>query len=102
MPTMMLQYKAAESGVSEVISAVEAAFAALDERKPKGLVRFSYYRKPGTAEFVGLLELEAGVENPLFGIEAARALQATVSRVAVGAAPMPVPLELVALHDSRR
>ncbi|MBJ6764842.1 hypothetical protein JGU66_29095 [Myxococcaceae bacterium JPH2] len=102
MPTMMLQYKAAEAGVPEVLSAVAATFAALKESKPKGLVRFTYYRKPGTTEFVGVLELEAGVENPLFGIEAARALVATVTRVAVGAAPMPVPLEVVAVHDSRR
>ncbi|MBU8899588.1 hypothetical protein KRR26_28660 [Corallococcus sp. M34] len=101
MPTMMLQYKATEAAVPEVISAVEATFAALEQRKPKGLVRFTYYRKPGTAEFVGVLELEEGVENPLLGIEAARALVATVTRVAVGAAPMPVPLELVAMHDSR-
>ncbi|MCE9669828.1 hypothetical protein LY474_18690 [Myxococcus stipitatus] len=101
MPTMMVRYKAAEAGVPEVLGAVEAAFAALKARGPEG-VRFAYYRRPGTSEFVALLELDAGVENPLPGIEAARGLQATVARWAMGTAPSPEPLELIASHDSRR
>lgn len=101
MSVLMIRYKVAEEDVAEVTGAVEAAFAALEAQQPKG-VRFAYYRRAGGTEFVALLELEEGVENPLPGIGAARALQATVARRAVGEAPAPQPLERVGSYGFAR
>lgn len=88
MAVFMIRYDVAEEGVAEVIDAVKQTFAALDEHRPEG-IRYAYLRQSGGTEFVGLLELEEGVENPLPGIEAARRLQATVAAHAKGAAPTP-------------
>jgi hypothetical protein len=92
MPVMMVRYRVSEEGVDEVSSATEAAFAAIRRERPAG-VRYAYYRRPGTGEFLALLELEEGAQNPLPGIDAARRLQATVARLAVGEPPAPQPLE---------
>ena len=94
MPVLMLQYTAAEDGAAEIAEAVTATFAEVAARRPDG-VRYAYLRRPGTGEFVALLELDDGVQNPLPGIEAARRLQATVARWAVGPAPAPRPLEVL-------
>ncbi|HEX4215888.1 MAG TPA: hypothetical protein VIA06_21420 [Candidatus Dormibacteraeota bacterium] len=91
MPVMMVRYEVPEEGVDEVSSATEAAFAALRSERPEG-IRYACYHRRGTGEFLALLELEEGVENPLPAIDAARRLQATVARLALGDAPAPQPL----------
>ena len=49
----------------------------------------------GMREFLALLQLDDGIENPLPGIEAARELQATVARWATGPALVPQPVEVL-------
>jgi hypothetical protein len=88
MPILMVRYEVDEDGVAEVVNAVEQTFAALAERKPHG-VRYLYLRRSSGAEFVALVELDEGVENPLPPIAAARHLQATVAARAIGPAPTP-------------
>ena len=75
MAIMMVRYEVGEDDVAEVVNAIEQTFAALAERKPHG-VRYLYLRRSSGAEFVALLELDDGVENPLPAITAARHLQA--------------------------
>ena len=64
MPTLMVRYKTAEDGVDDVVRAVEAAFAEVNEQRPDG-IRWIYWRRAGSNEFFALLELDDGVENPL-------------------------------------
>jgi hypothetical protein len=90
----MITYKVAGDGVGEVTSAIEKAFAAVEAQRPDGL-RYAYLRRADSGEFLALVQLDDGVENPLPGIQAARDLQATVARWATGPAPVPQPFELV-------
>ncbi len=94
MPVLMIRYQVADEGVAEVTDAVKTAFAAVAARRPEG-IRYEYYRRPGTSEFVALLELPEGGDNPLFGIEEARNLQATVAKWALNEPPTPEPLEVL-------
>ncbi|QIS10880.1 hypothetical protein [Nocardia arthritidis] len=101
MPQLIIRYAVTEdAGAAEVAAAVESAFQALHAAAPAG-VRFTYGRVTGTKDFVALLELDEGVENPLPAIEAARALQATVGKWAVGS-PAPVPFELLGSYGINR
>ncbi|MER5646048.1 hypothetical protein [Streptosporangium sp. NPDC002524] len=97
MPVMMIRYQVAYEGVAEVVEAIETAFAEVEKERPEG-VRYAYLRRAGTTEFVALLELDEGAENPLPGIAAARRLQATVARWAVGPAPAPQPLDVLGAY----
>lgn len=97
MTTLLLRYHVAEKDVQAVIRAVETAFAGLEREHPKG-IRFSYFQVPDTTEFVGVLELDDGVENPLPKLESTRALKAVVDGVAVGSPPVPRPLRLLARY----
>lgn len=94
MPVFVLSYQVSDEGVAEVAEAVEKAFAAVNAQRPEG-VRYAYLRRAGSGEFVALLELAEGVENPLPGIAEARELQATVARWAAGPAPAPRPFEVL-------
>ncbi|OLT25088.1 hypothetical protein BJF79_13065 [Actinomadura sp. CNU-125] len=94
MPVFMIKYQVTEEGVTEVVQAIEKAFAAVRAQRPDG-VRYAYLRRAEGTEFVALLELADGVENPLPGIAEARELLATVARWAVEAAPAPQPLEVL-------
>jgi hypothetical protein len=94
---LMIRYQVAEEGVAEVSEAIEAAFEAVEAQQPQG-VRYAYLRRAGSTEFIALLELDEGVENPLPGIEEARRLQATVAKWAVGPAPAPQPLDVLGAY----
>lgn len=97
MPVLMVRYQVAEEGAAEVVEAIESAFAAVQAQQPEG-IRYAYLRGAGGTEFVALLEVDEGVENPLPGIAAARKLQATVAAWAVGPAPMPQPLDVLGAY----
>lgn len=101
MTTLVIRYQTSDEGAEEVANATKEVFAALEGQQPKG-IRFSYYRVVGSADFVAVLELAEGVENPLPGIEAARQLQATVAEHAVGASPAPQPVHVLGSYDGAR
>lgn len=101
MTVLMIRYQVAEEGVAEVAGATKAAFAALEEQRPEG-IRYAYYRRAGSTEFVALLELDEGVENPLLAIGAARELQSTVAKWVVGEPPAPQPLDLLGSYGFPR
>jgi hypothetical protein len=94
MPLLIVRYQVAKEDAAEVTAAVEKAFDAVRQQHPEG-VRYAYMRVTDGTEFLALLELADGVENPLPGIEAARELQAVVARCAVGPAPMPQLLDVL-------
>lgn len=97
MTMLLLRYQVPEEGVAEVAGAVRAAFAEVAAHGPEGL-RWTYCRRPGGTEFVALVELAPGVENPLPAFAAARTLQATVAKWAVGDQPAPEPLEVIGTY----
>lgn len=90
MTTLLLRYHVAQKDAQTLVRAVEAGFASLEKQSPAG-IRFSYYRVGETAEFVGLVELDDGIENPLPKLEAMRTLKAAVDGVALGSPPVPDP-----------
>ncbi|MEV0197679.1 hypothetical protein [Nonomuraea sp. NPDC050691] len=94
MPVFMISYQVVDEGVAEVAEAVEKAFAAVDAQRPEG-IRYAYLRRAGSTEFVALLELADGMENPLPGIAEARHLQATVAKWAVGSSPTPQAFDVL-------
>ncbi|WP_406311759.1 hypothetical protein OHA77_24035 [Streptosporangium sp. NBC_01639] len=97
MPVLMIRYQVADEGVAELVDAIEAAFAAVEAQRPEG-IRYAYLRQAGSTEFIALLDLDEGVENPLPGIEAARRLQATVAKWAVGTGATPQPFEVLGAY----
>lgn len=99
MTTLLLRYHVAENDVHTVVHAVETAFAGLKKEHLKGL-RFTYYRVAETPEFVGIVELDDGLENPLSTLEATRQLKAVVDRLAVGTPPIPLPLKVIGTYES--
>jgi hypothetical protein len=94
MPTLMVRYETVEDGVDDVVDAVEKAFAAVTEQRQEG-VRWSYWRRAGSTEFLAVLELDEDVDNPLLAIGAAIELQSVVAKWVVGDAPTPQPLTLL-------
>ena len=94
MPTLMVRYEIAEDGVDDVVKAVEAAFAEVNEQRPDG-IRFSYWHRAGSTEFLSVLELDEGVETPLLAIGAAKELQSVIAKWVVGDPPTPQPLRLL-------
>lgn len=100
MGVLMIHYRVDDRDVPEVTEAARAAFEALAASPPAG-VRFEYYRVAGSGELVGLLHLDEGLENPLPGIPAMRALQVLVAERALGGPPVPRPLEPLGVHPRR-
>lgn len=99
MTVLIVSYQVPDEGVAPVTAAVEKAFKAVAEQAPPNL-KYDYYRRSGTNSFVGVLELPDGVENPLIGIEAARELQATVAKWAIGETQGPQPLEVLGSYGN--
>jgi hypothetical protein len=97
MTVLMVRFEAPEQGVTAVEQAVRSAFAAVASEQPAG-IKYQYYRLGGSNEFVALLELADPADNPLFGIEAARELQATMAKWAVGGPPAPKALEVLGTY----
>lgn len=64
MTVLMIRYQVTEDGVAEVTDAVKETFAALDAEQPDGL-RYADYRHADRREFVALVDLDDGVDNPL-------------------------------------
>ena len=58
-------------------------------------IRFSYWRRAGSTEFLSVLELDDDVEKPLFAIGAANELRSVIAKWVVGDPPTPQPLTLL-------
>lgn len=94
MNVMMIRYEVTSDGVEPVREAIRAAFRALEAARPDG-VAYAYGQRIGSCEFVAVLALDAGVDNPLPGIPEARQLQAEVAKWIDDAPPVPTPVELI-------
>jgi hypothetical protein len=90
----MVRYQVRDESVAEVEAGIEKAMAAIEAERPAG-VRYAMGKLPDGVTFVGVLELEDRVENPLPGIAAARELQQSLPGLVVGEPPMPQPVQVV-------
>jgi hypothetical protein len=91
---LMVRYQVREESVADVEALIEEAMAAIEKAQPAG-VRYAMGKLPDGVTFVGVLELEDGVDNPLPGIPAARELQQSLPAVVVGEPPVPQPVQVV-------
>ena len=94
MTVLMMRYQAREESVAEVEARIEKAFAAIEAEQPAGM-RYAMGKLPDGVTFVGVLELEDGVDNPLPGIPAARELQQSLPGLVVGEPPVPQPVHVL-------
>jgi len=91
---LMVRYKVQEESVAEVEAAIQKMITAIEQEQPIG-VRYALCKLPDGVTFVGVLELEDGVDNPLPGITAAREFQGNLENWVVGQPPAPQELEVV-------
>ena len=74
MSVLMVRSKVKEDSVAEVEAGIAKVFAAIDEAQPRG-VRYTSCKAADGVTFMALLQLDDGVENPLFGLPAFREFQ---------------------------
>jgi hypothetical protein len=91
---LMVRYQVREESVAEVEAGIERVFQAIEKEQPAG-VRYAMGKLPDGVTFVGVLELDDGVDNPLSGIPAARELQQSLPGLVVGEPPVPQPVHVV-------
>ncbi|HEX6521271.1 MAG TPA: hypothetical protein VF070_14870 [Streptosporangiaceae bacterium] len=98
MTVLIVRYTAADDGAEELTTAVKEAFAAVAEANPPGM-RYDYYRIADSNDYVAVVELAEGAENPLRGIAGVQALSAVVKKWAIGESA-PQPAELLGSYSS--
>lgn len=94
MTVLMLQYQVQDAHVTDVERGIREVMSAIAREQPAG-VRYAMCRLPDGVTFVGLLELDDGVGNPLPGIAEASAFQQHLGTWVVAGPPVPQPLEVV-------
>ncbi len=90
----MIRFHVAAEGIDEIINAAGILSDALNVERPKGL-NWTYYRQVDSGEFLGLLELPDGVDNPLPAMPEGQQLGAAVAKWITGEAAIPEPVEIV-------
>ncbi|MBO9524072.1 MAG: hypothetical protein J7518_21250 [Nocardioidaceae bacterium] len=93
MSTRILRATVKPEHVADLEAAVGKLFAALDEYRPEGL-RYASARVDGTRDYVVLLQLDDGLENPLPTYPEFLAFQAGLGTW-VESAPTPEVLSVV-------
>jgi hypothetical protein len=94
MSVLMVSYEVKKDQATEVRAEVRKLMDAVADAAPAGL-RYTMATLPDGVTFVGLVELEDGVANPLPGIAAAREYQRKLADLVVGDPPAPQPLTIV-------
>jgi hypothetical protein len=101
IPTFILRFTTGADDAANVSQAAEAAFAAVNAQRPAALQRWEYFQGPTETDFVSVLVLDEGAENPLLGIEAATQLMAAVAKSVLGdVAPKPQPMKVLGSYVS--
>lgn len=94
---LTVRYQVRPECADEAVAAAGELAGALAAARPAG-VRYLLGRLPDGVTFVGHLELDDGVENPLPGLPAGRAFQQRLAGWVVGEPPVPRPLELAGAY----
>lgn len=72
MRVVMAQFTIKEESLQEFAAARDRILSQLRNEQPKG-IRYTWCAMPDGRSFIGWLELDEGIENPLPGLEAGRA-----------------------------
>ena len=99
MIQLIVRYTAAAEGIEELTAAIEQAFRAVAKSQPEGM-RYEYYRIADSNDFVAVVHLADGVENPLRTIPGVQDLSAVVKKWTVGEPSAPQPAELLGSYSS--
>ena len=94
MTVLTVRYQVREDSVAEVEALIEKAFAAIEAEQPAG-IRYAMGKLPDGVTFLGVLELEDGIENPLPAMAAGRELQQSLPGLIVGEPPVPQPVQVL-------
>jgi hypothetical protein len=94
---LMVRYQVREDAVDEVDAAIGRLVDALRDARPAG-TRYALGRMADGVTYVGLLELEEGVDNPLPGLSEARDLQQVLAAAVVDGPPAPQPFTVVGAY----
>lgn len=98
MTVLTVSYQVREEGVPEVEAGIETLMAAISDERTAGIRRYALGKLPDGVTFVGLLELDDGVGNPLAGMAAAQDLQRALGTWVVGGPPVPQPVHVVGAY----
>lgn len=97
MRVLMAQFKIKEDSLQAFEAARDKILFALSQEKPKG-VRYSWCAMPDGTSFMGWLELDPGIENPLPGMEAGKEF---MQHIQSWTAAPPIREELVVVGSYR-
>ena len=97
MTVLTVRYQVQQEHVAEVEAGIEKMMAAIERELPTGM-RYALGKLPDGGTFVGVLELEDGLENPLLSIPAAREFQQNLGDWVVGDPPTPRPVQILASY----
>jgi hypothetical protein len=97
MRIITLRFRVKKESLAKVEGAVEKMLSAIKQERPEG-IRFTSGKLPDGETFVSLLELEAGVDNPLPGIAAAEEFRENLKNWVV---EMPIREELEVVGSYR-
>ncbi len=98
MRVLMAQFKIKEEGLQQFEAAREKILSALSHQRPEG-VRYIWCALSDGTTFVGWLELDEGVENPLLNMEAGKEFMQNIQRWAA-APPLREELRIVGSYQS--
>jgi hypothetical protein len=93
MSVMMFRAKVKAESIPDAEAAVKAMFSALDRAQPKG-IRYASCRLADGVTYVGLLEIEDGIEDPRPTMPEFRAFQENLKN---WVAEPPIPEELTVI-----
>jgi hypothetical protein len=101
MTVLVVQYKVKEDSVAEVEAGIDRMMAAIETEQPTG-IRYALGKLPDGLTFLGVVELQDGVENPLPSIPAAREFQLKLRDWVDGEPPTPAPLHVLGAYGLSR
>ncbi len=93
MRVLTLRFEVEEGRAATVEAGVRKVLSAVEQEQPKG-IRYTWCKLPDGVTFVGLLELDDRVDNPLPAIAAGRELQQNLASWATKP-PIREELELI-------
>jgi len=79
MRVLMIRLEIKAEALQEFTTARDKVLAALEEKQPTG-IRYTWCAGAEKTSFVGLVEIQDGVENPLPGLEAGKEFLANLPR----------------------
>lgn len=94
MSVLVLRFTASQDDVTDVETRIDEMMAAIHDAKPAG-IRYTLGKLPDGVTFVGVLEIEDGVDNPLPAIAEARRFQQGLEGWSVDGKPAAQRLEIL-------